>query len=70
VFTLGCGLLYCLGAALLSRTVFIHLFHYYTKIPNFTAYPALTGAYVIGYALAALLAIDGALAYRLMKSTK
>ena len=46
VFTLSCGLLYCLGAALLSRTVFIHLFHYYTKIPNFTAYPALTGAYV------------------------
>jgi len=69
-FTLICASFYCLSSALLSRTVFIHLFHYYTKIPNFNAYPALTGAYVIGYALAALLAIDGALAYRLMKTTK
>lgn len=70
VFSCVSAILYTLSSALLSRTVFIHLFHFYTKIPNFTAYPALTGAYVIGYALAAVLAIDGILAYRLMKSRK
>jgi len=70
VHSLVSALLYSVSSALLSRTVFIHLFHYYTKIPNFNAYPAMTGAYVIGYALAAVLAIDGILAYRLMKSSK
>ena len=46
VFSCVSAILYTLSSALLSRTVFIHLFHFYTKIPNFTAYPALTGAYV------------------------
>ena len=59
---LCCGLYIASGVMLMS-TVFTELYYIYMTSTAFTAYPALTAVYVVGFIAAAIHLADAILAF-------
>jgi hypothetical protein len=67
--TIVCGV-YIAASSLLAMQVYMQLLYYYRVIPGFSIYPALTAAYVLGYAAGILHGIDALMALRFMRATR
>jgi len=67
--TIVCAV-YIAASSLLAMQVYMQLLYYYRVIPGFSIYPALTAAYVLGYAAGILHGIDALMALRFMRATR
>lgn len=65
----GCGL-YIAASTFLATAVQQHLYFYYKTRPGFSAYPAMTATYVLGYVVGIVHGIDAALALKFMRSIR
>eukprot|EP00091_Calanus_sinicus_P000493 TRINITY_DN10413_c0_g1_i1.p1 TRINITY_DN10413_c0_g1~~TRINITY_DN10413_c0_g1_i1.p1 ORF type:complete len:160 (-),score=21.21 TRINITY_DN10413_c0_g1_i1:250-663(-) len=63
----SCGL-YIGASTFLAASVYQHLYYYYHTIPGFSAYPALTAVYVLGYAAGILHGVDSVMALKFMRT--
>jgi len=64
-----CGL-YIGASTLLATQVHFELYHSYLKIAGFSAYPAMTAVYVLGYVVGVLHGIDGSMALKFMRTQR
>jgi len=70
IFTaVSCGL-YLGASTFLATSVYKHLFYYYHTIPGFSAYPALTAVYVLGYAAGIVHGVDSVMALKFMRTVR
>jgi len=65
----ACGV-YIGASSLLATQVYLQLLYYYRVIPGFSLYPALTAAYVLGYAAGVLHGIDALMALKFMRTMR
>ena len=63
LLNLVCCALYLTASSLLMTEVFTELYYLYHTVIGFTAYPALTGVYVMGFAAGVVHFIDAILAF-------
>ena len=63
LLNLVCCALYLAASSLLMTEVFTELYYLYHTVIGFTAYPALTGVYVMGFAAGVVHFIDAILAF-------
>jgi len=70
IFTAVCCFLYILSSTFLATSVYTQLYYFYNTIPGFSAYPALTAVYVLGYTAGILNGVDSVMALRFMRSTR
>jgi len=63
LFNLLCCALYIAASTLLLTSVFTELYYLYHTVSAFSAYPALTAVYVMGFAAGVLHLIDAILAF-------
>jgi len=65
---IACGF-YISSSTLLAASVHFQLYYFYMTIPGFSAYPALTAVYVLGYIVGIVHGLDGCMAFKFMRST-
>eukprot|EP00088_Acartia_fossae_P071215 TRINITY_DN9733_c0_g1_i3.p1 TRINITY_DN9733_c0_g1~~TRINITY_DN9733_c0_g1_i3.p1 ORF type:complete len:234 (-),score=26.70 TRINITY_DN9733_c0_g1_i3:379-1014(-) len=65
----ACGL-YLAASTFLATAVHFHLYYFYKTIAGFSAYPAMTGVYVMGYIVGIVHGIDSAMALKFMRATR
>jgi len=65
----SCGL-YLAASTLLAAKVHFHLYYYYNTIAGFSAYPAMTAVYVLGYIVGVLHGIDASMALKFMRTQR
>jgi len=70
LFNLIVCAVYLAASSLLATSVYMQLLYYYRVLPGFSVYPALTAAYVLGYAAGVLHGIDALMALRFMRATR
>jgi len=63
LFNLLCCALYIAASTLLLTSVFTELYYLYHTVSAFSAYPALTAVYVMGFAAGVLHLVDSILAF-------
>jgi len=67
IYNAAACVLFLGSSSALANSVLRHLLYHYRTIPGFSAYPAMTAVYVMGYVLAALHGIDGGMALNHMR---
>ncbi|XP_023319612.1 protein singles bar [Eurytemora carolleeae] len=65
----SCGL-YIGASTYLATSVHNNLFYFYKTIPGFSAYPAMTAVYVLGYIVGIIHGVDGSMALKFMRATR
>ncbi len=61
------GSLFLTSASSLTFSVHKNLFYYFSTIPGFDAYPAMTAAYILGYILGAVYVFDCVVCLRMWR---
>lgn len=64
----SCGL-YLAASTFLATAVHFHLYYFYQTIPGFSAYPAMTGVYVMGYIVGIVHGVDATMALKFMRAS-
>lgn len=67
VFNLVSCCFYLGASTCLATAVVRQLYYYYHTVPNFSAYPALTAVYILGYTTGILHGVDSLMAFRMMR---
>ena len=67
IYNAAACVLFLGSSSALANSVLRHLLYHYRTIPGFSAYPAMTAVYVMGYVLAAFHGIDGGMALNHMR---
>jgi len=70
IFSGICSCLYIGSSSLLATSVYSHLYYFYLSIPGFSAYPALTAVYVLGFVNGILYGVDSTMALKFMRSLR
>lgn len=62
--------LYITGSTFLATSVHFNLYYFYKTIPGFSAYPAMTAVYVLGYIVGIVHGVDASMAVKFMRSVR
>lgn len=67
-FNVVACVLYTGASAFLATAVQMHLFYFYKTIPGFSAYPAMTATYCLGFLVGIVHGVDAGMAFKYMRS--